>query len=111
MELILGLHPLSQCDAAARPLYGAFSAQAVTTPWTHRAARIRLDEMNEPDAPGAQASAAVNLKEADRAPDVAFNEILWKLVRGRDARMPPPVHAGWVRGAAASQRDDPEDDD
>ena len=106
MELILGLTPMSQCDAAARPMYGAFSAQAVATPWTHRPARIALDEMNEPDAPGAKASAAVNLKEADRAPDVAFNEILWQLVRGRDARMPPPVHAGWVRAVPSAAPDD-----
>jgi hypothetical protein len=106
MELVLGLPPMSQCDAAARPLYAAFSAQAVTTPWTHQPARIALDEMNDPNAPGAKESAAVNLKEADRAPDVAFNEILWKLVRGRDAVMPPPVRAGWVRPASAGPSDD-----
>ncbi|HXM78762.1 MAG TPA: hypothetical protein VOA00_05970 [Thermoanaerobaculia bacterium] len=109
MELILGLPPMSQCDAAARPMYGAFSTQAVATPWAHRPARVSTDEKNEPDAPGAAASAAANLSEADRAPDVAFNEILWKFVRGRDAVMPPPVHAGWVRSAAG--RSDEEDDD
>ena len=107
MELILGLPPLSQCDAAAAPMYAAFSTRAAATPWAHRPARIPLDEMNGPDAPGAAASAAANLSEADLAPDVAFNEILWKLVRGRDAVMPPPVHAGWVREAA--RRDDDDD--
>ena len=101
MELILGLPPMSQCDAAARPMYAAFSGQARTAPWTHKPARIALDEMNDPKAPGSEASAAVNLKEADRAPDVAFNEILWQLVRGRGAVMPPPVHAAWVRPAGS----------
>ena len=106
MELVLGLPPMSQCDAAARPMYAAFTTQAVTTPWTHLPARIALDEMNEPTAPGAKESAAINLKEADRAPDVAFNEILWKLVRGRAAVMPPPVRAGWVRPSSSMEEDD-----
>ncbi|HEY6050425.1 MAG TPA: alkaline phosphatase family protein, partial [Thermoanaerobaculia bacterium] len=97
MELILGLPPMSQCDAAARPMYGAFSTRAASAPWAHVPARVPIDEMNGADAPGAEASAAGNLEEADRVPDVAFNEILWKLVRGKDAVMPPPVHAGWVR--------------
>ena len=100
MELVLGLPPMSQCDAAARPMYAAFGKVAAATPWAHRAARVSTEEMNGADAPGAEESAAANLTEADRAPDVAFNEILWKFVRGRDSRMPPPVHAGWVRPAA-----------
>ena len=97
MELVLGLPPMSQCDAAARPMYAAFSGTPDAAAWTHRPPRVSIDEMNAADAPGAADSAAANLSEADLAPDVAFNEILWKLVRGRDARMPPPVHAGWVR--------------
>ncbi len=105
MELILGLPPLSQCDAAARPLYAAFSPAPVTTRWTHRPARIPTDEMNGADTPGAEESGAANLAEADRAPDVAFNEILWKIVRGKDARMPPPVHAGWVHPAVPAADD------
>ncbi|MDQ6894008.1 MAG: bifunctional YncE family protein/alkaline phosphatase family protein [Acidobacteriota bacterium] len=106
MELVLGLPPMSQCDAAARPMYAAFSSQAVATPWTHKPARVSTDEKNGADEPGAAESAAVNLQEADRAPDVAFNEILWKLVRGKDAVMPPPVHAGWVRPSSAAPADD-----
>ncbi|MEO8191088.1 MAG: alkaline phosphatase family protein [Acidobacteriota bacterium] len=106
IELILGLPPLSQCDAAARPLYGAFSSSPVTSSWTHRPARVSIDEQNGEDTPGAEESAAANLKDADRAPDVAFNEILWKVVRGRASRMPPPVHAGWVRPAVVPAADD-----
>jgi hypothetical protein len=92
-------------------MYTAFSPQPVAGPWTHKPARVSIDEMNGADAPGAAESAAVNLREADRAPDVAFNEILWKLVRGRNAVMPPPVHAGWVRASAAALAGDDDDDD
>jgi DNA-binding beta-propeller fold protein YncE len=113
MELVLGVPPMSQCDAAARPMYAAFSATPDAAPWTHRPPRVSIDEKNSEDAPGAAASAAANLSDADLAPDVAFNEILWKSVRGRDSRMPPPVHAGWVRPAKppAGGKGDPDDDD
>jgi hypothetical protein len=106
MELILGLDPLSQCDAAARPMYAAFSTRPAAGPWRHRPAAVPLDEKNAADAPGAAASAAADLSEADRAPDVAFNEILWRSVRGEDSKMPPPVHAGFVRPLPPPDSDD-----
>ncbi|HEX5854939.1 MAG TPA: hypothetical protein VFZ57_04910, partial [Thermoanaerobaculia bacterium] len=104
MELILGLPPMSQCDAAAAPMYGAFQSKPDRTPYRRREARVRLDEMNDPEAPGAKASLLLNLEEADRVPDIAGNEILWKAVRGEDCPMPPPVRAAFVRPVA--QRED-----
>jgi hypothetical protein len=97
IELILGLPPMSQYDAAATPMYGAFQARPVLTPYTRREARVPLDEMNAPNAPGAAASTAMNLEEADQAPDLELNEIIWKAVRGADSVMPPPVRAAFVR--------------
>src|SRR5262249_11963102 len=40
IELILGLSPLSQYDAAARPMYNSFTDRADVTPYTHEKARI-----------------------------------------------------------------------
>jgi YVTN family beta-propeller protein len=97
MELILGLPPMSQYDAAATPMYGAFQAEPVLTGYSHRQARVPLDEMNAPEAWGAQASAAMNLEEADLAPELELNEILWKSVKGADSPMPPPKRAAFVR--------------
>lgn len=97
IELILGLPPMSQYDAAATPMYGAFQAKPVLTPFTKREARVPLDEMNAPNAPGAAASTAMNLEEADQAPDLELNEIIWKAVRGADSVMPPPVRAAFIR--------------
>ncbi len=84
IELILGLAPMSQCDAAAAPMYGAFQSKPDRTPYRLREARVSVDEMNDPEAPGAKASLLLNLEEADRVPDIAGNEILWKAVRGED---------------------------
>src|SRR5207245_7740762 len=35
MELVLGLPPMDHYDAAAAPMYGAFQATPVTTPFAH----------------------------------------------------------------------------
>ena len=97
MELILGLPPMSQYDAAAAPMYGAFQATPVMTPFTALPARIRLDEINGATAWGTQASARMNFEEADMTPEYELNEILWKSVRGAASPMPPPVRSGFIR--------------
>jgi YVTN family beta-propeller protein len=106
IELILGLPPMSQYDAAATPMYGAFQSRPVLTPFTRREARVPLDEMNAPDAPGAAASMAMNMEEADQAPDLELNEIIWKAVRGADAVMPPPVRAAFIRPLAEEDEEE-----
>jgi YVTN family beta-propeller protein len=97
IELVLGLPPMSQYDAAATPLWAAFTDRPDLRPYTARPARVRLDEVNGEDAPGAAASAAMNFTELDRAPERELNEILWQAMRGAGAAMPPPVRAAFVR--------------
>ena len=97
IELILGLPPMSQYDAAAAPMYGAFQTQPVLTTYARREARVPLEEKNEPLAWGAVASLAMDLEEADLAPEQELNEILWKSVRGAHSPMPPPVRAAFAR--------------
>jgi hypothetical protein len=41
--------------------------------------------------------------EADRAPDLELNEILWKSVRGAASPMPPPVRAAFVKALAEEE--------
>jgi phosphoesterase family protein len=110
IELLLGLPPMSQYDAAATPMYGAFQMTPVLRPFTRRDARVNLTEMNRPSAAGAAASAAMNFDEADRTPEIALNEILWKSIHGPDAVMPPPVHAAFVRPTTSAGADDDDDD-
>ncbi|HYU80992.1 MAG TPA: beta-propeller fold lactonase family protein, partial [Vicinamibacterales bacterium] len=97
MELILGLPPMSQYDAAATPMYNAFQATPTLTAYQALAARISVTERNGANAWGALASMAMPFDEADVAPEYELNEILWKSVRGADSPMPPPVRAGFVR--------------
>jgi DNA-binding beta-propeller fold protein YncE len=106
MELILGLPPMSQYDAAATPMYAAFRTTPDATPYTAREARWPLDEKNAANAWGAQASLAMNFREADMTPEYELNEIVWKSVRGAASPMPPPVRAGFVRVIAGGDGDD-----
>ena len=91
MELLLGLPPMSQYDAAATPMYAAMGTKADLTPFTHEKARIDLDAKNTALAWGAKESMAMNLDIYDAAPMLGLNEIIWKSVRGAKSEMPLPI--------------------
>ena len=102
---------MSQYDAAATPMYSAFQATPVLTPYVLRPARIDIAEKNAANAWGAEASAKMYLAEADLAPELELNEILWKSVRGAASPMPPPVRAAFVRGIPDDDDEKDDDDD
>jgi YVTN family beta-propeller protein len=91
MELILGLPPLSQFDAAARPMFASFTDKADATPYVARGARINLNARNDAVAYGADRSLKMDFSEYDRIDDFELNEILWHAVKGKDAPLPPAV--------------------
>jgi YVTN family beta-propeller protein len=91
MELILGLEPLSQYDAAARPMFDSFTDKADETAYKHAAAEIDLEAKNGRTAYGADRSAKMDFSEYDRIDDFELNEILWHAVMGKDAPEPPAV--------------------
>jgi sugar lactone lactonase YvrE len=96
MELILGLAPMSQFDAAARPMYASFTTKPDFTPYAHVRPGVDLDEKNRPGAWGAATSAKLDLSKEDAADDLVFNEIIWRSVKGPDSPMPAPVRAAFV---------------
>jgi YVTN family beta-propeller protein len=91
MELILGLPPLSQFDAAANPMFESFTDQPDLAPYQHEPARINLNVMNERTAYGAERSLKMDFSEYDKIDDFELNEILWRAVKGADAPVPPAV--------------------
>jgi len=88
----LGLEPMSQYDASAAPLYGAFQQQADLTPFRHLEAQISINEWNQPSDYGAKESMKLDLSDPDRIPMALMNEILWRSIKGKDTVMPPPIH-------------------
>ena len=97
MELILGLDPMSQFDAAARPMANSFALTPDLAPYAHRPARVDLNAKNTRNSPNADLSMTLDLDEAeDQADDLVFNEIIWQAVRGADAVMPAPVRSAFI---------------
>ena len=111
MELILGLEPMSQYDAAATPMYNAFQPAPVLTPYKALPPRVSIDEKNVSTAWGAEASMRMNLREADLAPELELNEIIWRSIRGADSPMPPPRRAAFIRVTEDEDGDEAEDGD
>ncbi|MDR3619757.1 MAG: SMP-30/gluconolactonase/LRE family protein [Paludisphaera borealis] len=109
MELILGLDPMSQFDAAARPMWASFTAEPDLASFTCRPARVDVNEKNGAHAVAVEASLKLDLDKEDQADDLVFNEIIWKAVRGADSVMPAPVRSAFILPSV--KRDDDDDDD
>jgi YVTN family beta-propeller protein len=93
MELILGLPPMSQYDAAATPMFRSFSSIPNAMPFIHELPRTNLFELNVKDTPSAQKSAKFDFKKEDSIPDLEFSEVIWKAVKGENSVMPAPRRA------------------
>ncbi|HXB35286.1 MAG TPA: bifunctional YncE family protein/alkaline phosphatase family protein [Puia sp.] len=106
MELILGLPPMSQYDAAATPLFNSFTAAPDTTAYNAVPANIDLNRRNTAMTPSAILSAHFDLTRADAVPDGLLNEVLWKAVKGENSVVPAPRRSAFVKGKARSKDDD-----
>jgi hypothetical protein len=92
IELLLGLPPMSQYDAAANPMYGSFADKADLAPFDHLKPQVDVMEKNTLRAYGARRSMKMDFRDVDEAPMAELNEILWKSIKGADSPVPPPVH-------------------
>lgn len=97
MELILGLPPMSQYDAAATPMYKCFSAKRDTTSYMHIEPKTDLDAKNTAMNKLSKESGAFDLSEADKVPDFKLNEVLWKAIKGENTVVPAPQRAAFVK--------------
>jgi YVTN family beta-propeller protein len=104
IELLLGLPPMTQYDAAAMPMYNSFRETANLASYTAIPARIDVNERNTSKSWGATASLKMNLDEVDEAPMFALNEIIWKSVKGADSPMPLPVHRYWFQSKTVQSK-------
>jgi len=111
MELILGLPPMSQFDAAARPMYNAFNAKPNLKPYQHRPANVDLTAVNHPNAWGSKLSQSFDLSREDAADDLLLNEVIWRSIKGAGSPMPPPVRASFVFSLEGDEDDDDDEDE
>jgi hypothetical protein len=104
MELILGLRPMSQFDAAAQPMFNSFQNAADLKPYVHKPATVDLDSLNSKHAWGGKIK--MNFAREDAVDDLLLNEVVWRSVRGPDNAMPAPVRAAFVFPRQKADDDD-----
>jgi len=96
IELLLGLPPMTQYDAAATPMFATFGRKAISTPYEPAPAQVDLQAKNTPKSPGAKESMAMNLDEYDKAPAGPLNRILWAQAKGVNVPY-PALHRSFGR--------------
>jgi hypothetical protein len=97
IELILGLPPMSQYDAAAEPMWRCFNTEASHPPFLSVPAETNLFEINRAYNVWQRKSETFDFSKEDRVKDSDLNEVLWVACRGTSTSCPPPVHAAFVR--------------
>jgi len=107
IELILGIPPMSQYDAAATPMWNCFTPHADLTPFASVKANIDLMEKNTAMNEWQQRSEKFNLAKEDAVPDLEFNIVLWHGLKGSDIAFPAPKRAAFVK--LKDKKDDDDD--
>ncbi len=97
IELILGLPPMSQYDAAAESMWKCFSATPDLTPFQSVPALVDLEEKNVKNTASARLSETFDFSQEDRIPDLVFSEVIWKAVKGEQSNMPAPRRSAFIK--------------
>lgn len=107
IELILGLPPMSQFDAAATPMWRSFQSTPDLHPFRARAANVDLTEVN-PQKMSAlvKKSLTFDFSKEDAAPDLEFSEVIWKAIKGEHSPMPAPRRAAFLKANNTEEEDD-----
>lgn len=106
MELILGMPPMSQYDAAARPMYALFTNTPDVTPFKHIPANVDLDAKNTAMNEPARRSEKFDFRHADTLDDNEFNAVIWMAVRGEKSPVPAPRRGAWLKTIEKDDDDD-----
>jgi len=106
IELILGLPPMSQYDAAAPPMWRCFSNTPNLAPYQVKPISIDLNVKNVAMNEWQRRSEKFNLTKEDAVPDLEFNIVLWHGIKGDHVPFPGPKRAAFVRLSEKAEDDD-----
>jgi YVTN family beta-propeller protein len=95
MELILGLPPMTQYDAASMPLWRSLNNVPGHPVFNARLSNIDLNERNTAENRWQRMSETFDFTAEDKVNDAQFNEVIWKAVKGFDSTCPPTVHSAF----------------
>ncbi|MEO6404986.1 MAG: bifunctional YncE family protein/alkaline phosphatase family protein [Ferruginibacter sp.] len=97
IELILGIPPMSQYDAAAVPLWKCFTPTPDFATFTAMPAKVDLTQKTIVKNELTEQSELFDFTKEDRVPDRIFSEVLWRAVKGLNTVMPVPKRAAFVQ--------------
>ena len=97
IELILGMPPLTQYDAAATPMWRCFSNKADLSVFNAKPNGTDLNEKNEIKNKFSSLSNKLDFSKEDVIPDQVLNEIIWKSVKGENSPLPGPTRAAFFK--------------
>ena len=97
MELILGMPPMTQYDAAAEPLWRCFQSQPNAAGFTALPSGIDLKEKSMAINEWQRRSELFNFAKEDEIPDMEFNLVLWHGLKGDAVPYPAPRRAAFVK--------------
>ncbi len=97
IELILGIPPMSQYDAAATPMWRSFTAKTDFSPYVTKPARVDLRDKNTAMNEWQRRSEKFNLAKEDAVPDLEFNIVLWHGIKGDNIPFPGPKRAAFFK--------------
>lgn len=106
IELILGIPPMTQYDAAAEPMWRCFTGKANLGTFTARASQVDLMEKNTAMNEWQQRSEKFNLAKEDAVPDLEFNIVLWYGLKGDHVPFPGPKRAAFYKAIKKADDDD-----
>jgi YVTN family beta-propeller protein len=106
IELILGLEPMSQYDAAAEPMWRCFTSTPNLTPFNAKPLQVDINEKNKVENAWQRISEKLDFSKEDRAPDRLFTEVIWKAVKGEHATVPAPKRAAFFKPFEKSEKED-----
>lgn len=96
IELILGLPPMSQYDAAAEPMWRCFNTTVNQKTFNSIKPNINLNEINTKTSANSKLSDSFDFSKEDRAPDFEFNKVIWQAVKGENSVMPAPKRSAFI---------------
>lgn len=97
IELILGLPPMTQYDAAANSLWRSMNNAPDHPPFKVRPCNVNLDDINLAENKWQQMSEQFDFTAEDRVNDFQFNEVIWRAVKGLNSPCPPAVRAAFLK--------------
>ncbi|MGN6166060.1 MAG: beta-propeller fold lactonase family protein [Flavisolibacter sp.] len=106
MELILGIAPMTQYDAAATPMWRCFNKTVDTTGFVALPSNIDLSQKNMVMNQWQRRSESFNFTKEDAIPDLEFNLVLWHALKGDAIPFPAPRRAAFVKWDKKGDDDD-----